>query len=178
MDSSPRSDRVREIRSARPTKQRLPDDLHTVTAQLSLSSVGLARLLSVSGSQSEFILASVDGSTTVHARLAISAVPDGQQLLGGELSLDWSRGVLSRGNRAASLSRMELRLLAALMDGAPEQVSRQVLVARLWPGGDTRSGDRERALSVWIFQLRRRFAAIGLYDVIRTIRGNGYALRV
>ena len=177
MEPSPRRPRVREIRSARSTRERRPDELHTVTAQLSLSNVGLARLLSVSGSQSEFILASVDGSTTVHARLAISSVPDGQQPLGNELSLDWSRGVLSRRNGRVALSRMELRFLAVLMEAAPGPVTRELLVARLWPGA-ARPTDREKALSVWIFQLRRRFAALGLYDVIRTVRGVGYSLRM
>ena len=178
MHLSPRREKVREISTARPAKTRNQEELHTVTAQLSLSSVALARLLSVSGSQSEFILASADGSTTVRASVAVSSVPDGQQLLGDELSLDWSRGILARGEARVRLSRMELRLLAALMETAPAPVSRELLVARLWPGSGDRSSERERALSVWIFQLRRRFIALGLYDVIRTVRGIGYAIRL
>lgn len=178
MDSSAHRNRVREISSARSGRSRDLNDLHTVTAQLSLTGSGLVRLLSISGSQSEFILASTDGSTTVHARLAISSVPEGLQSFGNELSLDWSRGVLSRGERSVLLSRMELRLLATLMDGAPRAVSRDILAARLWPGGRVGTVDREKALPVWIFQLRRRFVTIGMTDVIRTVRGIGYSLRV
>src|SRR4051794_14343689 len=69
-----------------------------VQAQLSVTSESLARLLSVSGSQSDFVLASSDGGTSVKVGLAVSAVPDALLRLGKSgVVLDWSKSTLSHG---------------------------------------------------------------------------------
>ena len=170
---------VRSIRSARTLPLGREDELHTITAQLSLSGPALARLLSVSGMESRFIISSPDGATAVQVRLMIAAVPDGEQAFGREkLVLNWARGTLAHGDRRTTLSRMELRLLAALIDAAPGTISKEALVARLWPDSTSRSENHERSLKVWICQLRRHFVAVGLPDAICTIRGIGYRLSV
>lgn len=167
---------VRSIRSARMLTLGADDQLHTITAQLSLTSAALARLLSVSGAESRFIISSLDGSTAVQARLMVSTVPDGEQSFGGgALVLNWARATLSHGDRRTSLSRTELRVLAALIDASPGPISKEALVARLWPDD---AGHHERSLKVWICQLRRHFAEVGQPNAISTVRGLGYRLTV
>jgi len=177
MEASARRAVVRPIHSARVLPLGADDELHTITAQLSLSSAGLARLLSVSGMENRFIISSPDGRTAVQARLMVATVPEGEQALGnGKLVLNWARGTLENGDRRTTLSRMELRLLAALIDAAPGALSKQALVARLWPDSAGRQDQCERSLKVWICQLRRHFVAVGQPDVISTVRGTGYRL--
>jgi DNA-binding response OmpR family regulator len=151
-------------------------ELHTISAQLSLSGPALVRLLNVSGGENRFIISSPDGLTAVQARLMVTEVPDGDQGFGnGQLVLNWSRGTLSHGDRRTTLSRTELRLLAALIDAAPGAISKESLADRLWPDG---SASGERSLKVWIWQLRRHFAEVGLPDAISTLRRAGYRLTV
>lgn len=165
---------VRPIRSARLLPLGPEEELHTISAQLSLSGAALARLLSVSGTESRFIVSSLDGRTAVQARLMITTVPDGEQSFeNAELVLDWARGTLAHRDRRTTLSRMELRLLAALIDAAPGPTAKEALVARLWPDG---SASHERSLKVWICQLRRHFAEVGQPAAIVTVRGVGYRL--
>lgn len=178
MEASSKRALVRSIRSARSLALEVEGELHTVTAQLSLSGAGLARLLSVSGMQSRFIVSSPDGRTAVQVKLCIATVPDGEQAFGrGKLVLDWARGSLGNGDRRTILSRMELRLLAALIDAAPEAIAKDALIARLWPDSG-RPAHREGLLKVWICQLRRHFAAVGEPDAIATVRGVGYRLGI
>lgn len=164
---------VRTISSAR---RRVPGELRTVTAQLSLSAGALARLLSVSGAQKEFVLSSTDGATVVQVELNVLTVPEGQLALRNpEVVVDWTLGTIANGKQRTSLSRMEMRFLAALLETAPDPVPRGRLAERLWPRDPSRA-DKERTLAVWIHQLRRRLASIGLAHSIRTIRGVGYCL--
>ena len=177
MEASAHRAVVRSIRSARTLPLGREDELHTITAQLSLSGAALARLLSVSGAESRFIISSPDGRTAVQVRLMVATVPDGEQAFGnGKLVLNWASGTLTHGDRRTTLSRMELRLLAAFIDAAPGTVSKQSLVARLWPDSSSRSENRDRSLKVWICQLRRHFLSVGLPDAISTVRGMGYRL--
>lgn len=177
MEASAKGAIVRPIQSARVLPLGADHELHTITAQLSLTSAALARLLSVSGMESRFIISSPDGKTAVQALLAVSTVPDGEQALGnGKLVLNWARGTLANGDRRTTLSRMELRLLAALMDAAPGTIPKEALVARLWPDSANRLEHYERSLKVWVCQLRRHFTDVGQPDAISTVRGTGYRL--
>jgi DNA-binding response OmpR family regulator len=179
MEASAKRAHVRPIRSARLLPLGPEEELQTITAQLSLSGAALARLLSVSGMQSRFIISSPDGHTAVQARLAVATVPDGEQAFGhAKLVLNWSRGTLAHGDRRTTLSRTELRLLAALIDAAPGTVSKETLISRLWPDDSGRPVDRDGSLKVWVCQLRRHFVAVGQPDAITTVRGVGYRLRV
>ena len=152
-------------------------DTKIINAQLSITAASLARLLSVSGSQSDFILSSADGSTTVRVGLAVSSVPDSILVVGGRgVVLDWSRSTISLGSNRVSLTRMELRLLIALLEYAPAAAPREHLIASLWGTKSPRAlKERNVDLPVWICALRRRFAAIGLPRAIVTVRNTGYA---
>jgi DNA-binding winged helix-turn-helix (wHTH) protein len=177
MEASVSRAQVRPIRSARLLPLGPEAELHTITAQLTLSAPALARLLSVSGTENRFIISSADGKTSVQARLMVATVPEGEQAFGnGKLVLNWSRGTLAHGDRTTTLSRMELRLLAALIDAAPGPISKTDLVARLWSESSGRPGEREKSLKVWICQLRRHFVAVGQPEAIDTVRGVGYRL--
>ena len=177
MEASAHRAVVRSIRSARTLPLGREDELHTITAQLSLSGPALARLLSVSGVESRFIISSPDGRTAVQVQLVVATVPDGEQAIGnGKLVLDWARGTLAHGDRRTTLSRMELRLLAALIDAAPGTISKSDLIGRLWPDGTSRVDSHQKSLKVWICQLRRHFTAVGQSDPIITVRGLGYRL--
>ena len=177
MEASSSRALVRPIRSARLLPLGPDGELHTITAQLSLSGAALARLLNVSGAENRFIISSPDGKTSVQARLMVSTVPEGEQSFGnGKLVLNWSRGTLAMGDRRTTLSRMELRLLAALIDSAPGPISKADLVARLWPDTVDGADSHEKSLKVWICQLRRHLVDVGHSDAISTVRGLGYRL--
>ncbi len=147
-----------------------------VGARLSLSSQALTRLLSVSGSEHDFVLSSLDGSTSVRVHLAIATVPDAAVTLGQSgIELDWTASTLSARGQKIALTRMELRLLGALLERAPEVSPRSHLISRLWPGAKV-CRDSEGALAVWICAIRRRFSALGVSEPIRTVRNSGYTL--
>ena len=168
---------MRPIRSARLLPLGPESELHTITAQRTLSGASLARLLSVSGTENRFIISSADGQTAVQARLMVATVPEGEQTFAnGKLVLNWSRGTLAHSDRQTTLSRMELRLLAALIDAAPGTISKADLIARLWPDTVHRTESHEKSLKVWICQLRRHFTAVAQPDAIDTVRGVGYRL--
>ena len=93
-------------------------------AQLRVTPRSLACLLGVTASQRDFILSSLDGSTTLRVELVISSVTDATLTLGGDdIVLDWSRSTIAHGVHRASLTPMELRLLGLLVECAPRPAS-------------------------------------------------------
>jgi DNA-binding winged helix-turn-helix (wHTH) protein len=150
----------------------------SLSARISASAAALEELLSVSGSQSDFVLASSDGSTRLRIDLAVSSVPDAEVVIGGGVVLDWSRATISRDDNRTTLTQMELLLLLALLEFAPKAAPREHLIRRLWPQDAVGQPDKNAALPVWVLALRRRLAAIGLPDAIRTVRGKGYCLQL
>lgn len=166
-------------RATRPTHARAGGERKALTAQLYLSPAAMVRLLSVSGTQTEFILSAVDGRTTVRVGLSVSTVPDSQLAIGHSgVVLDWSRLTLNYRGTAVRLTRKELRLLLALLEYAPEPAPNRAIIAALWDGSGRRARERAclSALPVWVCSLRRRLAAIGLPHAVRTVRRVGYAL--
>jgi DNA-binding response OmpR family regulator len=152
--------------------------LQTITAQLQLSPGALVRLLSISGRQSQFVLSAVDGTLTVHVGLAVSRVPDSELAIGASgMVLDWSRSTIALRSNRARLTRMELRLLVALLEYAPGVAPAKELVRILWEGSGVPRQRGMAALPVWVCALRRRLASIGAPDAIRTVRRVGYSLR-
>jgi DNA-binding response OmpR family regulator len=148
-----------------------------LTAQLYLSPGAMVRLLSVSGKQSEFILSAVDGRTTVRVGLSVSTVPDAQLAIGEcGMILDWSRSTLSHRGSRVTLTRMELRLLLALLENAPNPVPYRAIIDSLWGADATNVRRHAAALPVWVCSLRRRMASIGLPSAVRTARRFGYSL--
>lgn len=150
----------------------------TVTAQLTVSERALPRLLRLSGSYTDFILSSADGSTTVRVGLVVSDVPLAEVTLGrSSVVVNWSRATLTRSSQRIELTRMELRLLAALYESAGVPVDRDTLAYRLWPNRVPNPESRP-ALAVLVCSLRKRLQVVGLPDAIRTVRRTGYSLVV
>lgn len=81
-------------------------------------------------------------------------------------------GVLRVGPRWVSLSPLEARLTAVLLDRMDTVVSRDALARAGWPEG---SGARN-TLDVHAVRLRRRLASVGL--AVRTVRARGYLLEL
>ena len=152
---------------------------YVLSAQLRVTRAGLLRLLNVTAAETDFILSSPKSSVTLRVGLSVSAVPDSELVLGSSgATLDWATGAICCNGNRVTLTRMELRLLVALLEAAPQPASRRDLVATLWQDGKTRQKQRAAALPVWICTLRRRLAAAGLPDAIRTVRRHGYSLEI
>jgi DNA-binding response OmpR family regulator len=80
-------------------------------------------------------------------------------------------GILRWGDRWVSLSPLEARIVAALIELPLAAVPRQRLIEAGWPPAGQPSRD---ALDAHILRLRRRLHTIGL--TIRTIRSRGYLI--
>jgi DNA-binding response OmpR family regulator len=168
---------VREIATRR-TRAADTFELRTLSAQLTVSERALPRLLRLSGSYTDFILSSADGSTTVRVGLMVSDVPLAEVALGrSNVVVNWSRATLTRGTKQIPLTRMELRLLAALYENAGAPVDRDVLAFRLWPNR-VPNPESMSALPVLVCSLRKRLRSVGLIDAVRTVRGAGYCFAV
>lgn len=89
-----------------------------------------------------------------------------------EVAPELQDGVLRVGDALVSLSPMESRLAAVLLERRGRVVAREVLVGAAWADG---SGTRN-TLDVHIARLRRRFAEVGLR--LRTVRSRGYLLEL
>jgi two-component system response regulator MprA len=78
------------------------------------------------------------------------------------------------GDRAATLTPTEFRLLAALSARPGEFLRRPELVAAAWPAGAI---VHDNTLDTYIRRLRRKLEELGAEQEIATARGVGYALR-
>ena len=90
---------------------------------------------------------------------------------GGTLRLD--EGVLVKGDERVELTRNELRILEMLLENRGRIVSRDALMERLW---STDSFVDENTLNVNMNRLRRKLEGVGLENVIRTRKGEGYLI--
>ncbi|MBR3137118.1 MAG: response regulator transcription factor [Clostridia bacterium] len=88
---------------------------------------------------------------------------------GGALRL--SDGVFVRGDARLELTRNEFRILEMLLENRGRIVSRDALMERLW---STDSFVDENTLSVNVNRLRKKLEEVGLFDAIRTRKGEGY----
>jgi DNA-binding response OmpR family regulator len=154
------------------------DGQRSISARLITTARSSERLLQSAGEGTEdFILSSVDGRVSVRVRLAIGDVEAAaQRLADSSVTVDWSRATVSHARNRVTLSRTELRLFSGLVEASGEPVPRAALIARAWPRDRLPGPERENALGVYVFSLRKRLAAIGLGDVLRTVRGVGYRL--
>lgn len=137
--------------------------------------VGTRIMQKVRGGSGEFVLSSVDGRLRARVQLtAVEAATTEHQIGSARVVVDWSRGTIENGDRRTSLSRTELRLLAALFEGNGRTLSRRDLIDRVWPSDRSDDADRENALAVYVCALRKRLAAVGAGRVLHTVRGVGY----
>jgi two-component system, OmpR family, phosphate regulon response regulator PhoB len=88
----------------------------------------------------------------------------------GDISLDPETHRVLRGGAALKLGPTEFRLLATLLEKPGRVFSREQLLDRVW-GRDIYVDSR--TVDVHIGRLRK---ALGAPDVLRTVRGAGYAL--
>ena len=90
---------------------------------------------------------------------------------GGALRL--SEGVFVKGEQRLELTRNEFRILEMLLENRGRTVSRDALMERLW---STDSFVDENTLSVNVNRLRKKLEEVGLFDAIRTRKGEGYLI--
>ena len=92
----------------------------------------------------------------------------------GDLEIDTERRQVRRGNRSIDLTAREFDLLKLLAQHAGRPLSRESIVQRVW--GYDFEGETD-PVKVYINFLRRKLNASGEVDLIRSVRGFGYALR-
>ena len=90
---------------------------------------------------------------------------------GGALQL--REGAFVKGDLRLELTRNEFRILEMLLENRGRIVSREELMERLW---STDSFVDENTLSVNVNRLRRKLEGAGLFDAIRTRKGEGYII--
>ena len=87
------------------------------------------------------------------------------------LEIDFKTQIVSRDGKEIPLTRSEFRLLTLLAERPGALVSRRRIIEQLWHSpyvGDERAGD------IHVSNLRRKLGA----ELIETVRGEGYRLRV
>ena len=89
----------------------------------------------------------------------------------GSGTLDVSAGVVRHGESSVELTRNESRMMQTLLARRGAVVSRSELMARLWESDDFVD---ENTLTVNIARLRRKLDEVGLTELIRTKKGEGY----
>jgi len=102
-----------------------------------------------------------------HAPLA------GDTLALGGIDLDLAARKVRRDGRAVHLGPKEFRILQVLIENRGRVLSREQLLDKVW-GRDVYVGDR--TVDVHIRRLRKALNAGGGADVVRTVRGSGYAI--
>lgn len=90
-----------------------------------------------------------------------------------DIRMDLARHRVSRNDQAIHLGPTEFRLLRVLMQRPGRVFSREQLLDRAW-GRDVYV--ESRTVDVHIRRLRKALNIKGLKDIIRTVRGAGYAI--
>jgi two-component system phosphate regulon response regulator PhoB len=90
-----------------------------------------------------------------------------------EIRMDLAHHRVSRNDQAIHLGPTEFRLLRVLMEQPGRVFSREQLLDRAW-GRDVYV--ESRTVDVHIRRLRKALNIKGLKDIIRTVRGAGYAI--
>jgi DNA-binding response OmpR family regulator len=146
-----------------------------VELRIEASSSSRNRLLrALSSGVAQFIVTSSDGAVSARVRLR----PEGlarttHQMHRRTVTVDWSAGSLECEGERVSLSRTELRLLAALLHAPGKAMSCAELIERIWPDGELLvSDDGINAVDAYVASLRRRLGFIGLSRAIQMKGGH------
>jgi DNA-binding response OmpR family regulator len=99
----------------------------------------------------------------------------GERLVAGDIELDPVRHQVTVNGRSELLSAREYALLGYLIRHAGQVVTRQQILNSVW-GADP--DVYSNVVDLYIHYLRRKLSALGRRDVLRTVRGVGYALRL
>jgi len=118
----------------------------------------------------DVLTADMDGPLT-RGRLSIreEAQPHGEVVRAGQLSLDLGRLAADTGHGPVPLNRLEFLLLRELADHAGQLVPKGELLAAVW-GYDFDPGSN--VVDVCVRRLRSKLG----FDLIKTVRGEGYQL--
>jgi DNA-binding response OmpR family regulator len=115
-----------------------------------------------------FVLAELIARVKARLRTEPAQSP-GEVIRAGGVALDVSHLVADIGNGPVSLTKLEFLLLRELVDHAGESVSKGKLLASVW-GYDFDPGSN--VLDACIRRLRSKLG----FDLIKTVRGEGYQL--
>ncbi|MEL6750623.1 MAG: phosphate regulon transcriptional regulator PhoB [Pseudomonadota bacterium] len=112
----------------------------------------------------------------IRARLRISRpAATGETLTFADVTLDTAQHRATRDGRTLRMGPTEFRLLTVFMERPKRVWSRDMLMDRVWG----RDGDiDQRTVDVHVGRLRKVLNGGGAKDLIRTVRGAGYALDV
>jgi DNA-binding response OmpR family regulator len=151
---------------------------HAIEVRLETSASSSHRLAAaIEKGTRDFVLTSRDGSLSTVVRLSLTAATITEHAMAGHhVSVDWGHSTVQCRLDRVSLSRTELRLLAALLEGTGRPISRADLISQVWPDDSDAGVDRENALAVYVCTLRKRLAAIGVASALQTVRGHGYQI--
>lgn len=103
----------------------------------------------------------------------VTPMPTQENLSFGDITMDFSKRRVVRGDRNVHLGPTEFRLLQFLMEKPGDVLSRESLLKSVW-GGSIHV--ELRTVDVHIRRLRRALNEGGEADIIRTVRSAGYAL--
>ncbi len=98
-----------------------------------------------------------------------------EPLTAGDIVLDPLRIRFSVGDRSEELSAREFALLAYLVRHEGEVLTRQQILDAVW---GAEPDVYSNVVDLYVHYLRRKLESMGRRDVIRTVRGVGYSLRV
>lgn len=98
--------------------------------------------------------------------------PHSNQLRFGELRMDLIQRQVSVEERPLDLTPIEFSLLASLLRANGEPVGRQELLRNVWGYG---FDPGTNVVDVHVNRLRRKLEDAGVPELIRTVRGRGYA---
>jgi len=96
-----------------------------------------------------------------------------QELSFGGLDFDVGSAIAGVEGLSTQLLDKECRILALLLEAAPEIVSTDSISYALWGDEPPESG----ALRTHIYNLRKSLGELGLADMLKTVRGKGYVLQ-
>jgi DNA-binding response OmpR family regulator len=92
----------------------------------------------------------------------------------GDLALDQARHVARVGERSVDLSAREFALLGYFMRHAGQVLTRQQILDGVW---GAEPDVYSNVVDMYVSYLRRKLGELGRGELLRTVRGVGYALR-
>ncbi|WP_372621846.1 response regulator transcription factor [Falsiroseomonas sp.] len=95
------------------------------------------------------------------------------QIACGNVLLDQGRAQVSVDGRPVRITRREFEVLEALMLRRGVLLTKEQFMARLYAAED---GPENRILDVFVCKLRRKLAAAGAAEIVRTVWGRGYVV--
>jgi two-component system response regulator MprA len=95
----------------------------------------------------------------------------GARLVVGDVTLDLSEGLATRGGRQLGLTGIEFRILAAMMRSRGHLVTYEQLAEAVWA---ITTGPESNSLEVHVSRIRQKLEVGGEPRLIQTVRGIGY----